>query len=65
MKFEQFGSFVFFNISWKFLFNLYLFTTIFNMLLIMYNFYWKVANNGSSYWYMFSNKKVLLEMRYF
>ncbi len=65
MKFEHLYSFIKFIYNFKFIYILkFIFLSFFNFIRLNYLFQWKISNYADSYWFFYSNKKSIHELRY-
>lgn len=65
MKFEQLYFFIKFIYNYKLTYNYnFIFSLIPNFFYLNYFFQWKVSNYADSYWFFYSNKKSIHELRY-
>ncbi len=64
MKLERLHNFLNFVFNFKFVFFFNFIKQSWNNFLINYFFNWKIANYGDSYWFFYSNKKSLHELRH-
>jgi hypothetical protein len=65
MKFEQLYIFIKFIFNFKFIYIFkFIFLSFFNFIHLNYLFQWKISNYADSYWFFYSNKKSIHELRY-
>ena len=64
MKFEQVYSFISMFLIKYYQFFLLLLNKILNKFTINFFFNWKISNYSDSYWFLYSNKKSIHELRY-
>ena len=64
MKFEHLYNFLIFNFNFYLPFIYSIFKNVKNLVFLNYFFNWKVSNYGDSYWFLYSNKKALHELRH-
>lgn len=64
MKFEHLYNFFKFLINFKVLTNFTILINLVNLFFLNYFFQWKISNYADSYWFFYSNKKSIHELRY-
>lgn len=64
MKLEQLYPLINYLLNFKLFFYLKLFFNLVNFFFLNYFFIWKLSNYADSYWFFYSNKKSLYELRH-
>ena len=64
MKLEQLYLIFSYLLNSNFIFNINFISNLIKIFFLNYLFCWKITNYGDSYWFLYSNKKSIYELKH-